>query len=165
MDENEQGAAPTEEVTQNTTETPEPTTTAEAAEQAKAAKAPKPPKDEANGVVKPARGVTLDVWNIATELSNGFNRPAKRGEVLKAAGEKNINPATITTQYGLWARYHGLDLKAMQAADRAAAKTAKEAEAAAKKQAKAEADAAAKAAAEAAAAAEPAPATEAPAAE
>lgn len=73
-------------------------------------KAEKPPKDEQNGVVRPSKGVTKNIWDIADKLSAELNRPPTREEVIIActSPEHGINFATASTQYARWRHYYGL---------------------------------------------------------
>jgi len=70
-------------------------------------------REEANGVKRPSAGtLCAQVWNIATELSNGDEKPttkiAKLSEVVKAATAKGINQYTARTQYARWRVFHGV---------------------------------------------------------
>lgn len=79
-----------------------------------------------NGVTRPSAGTqTGKVWAIADAISTANNRPAKRSEVLEAGQKENINPATITTQYGQWRRFYGITKEATAEPGDAAAKPAK----------------------------------------
>lgn len=61
-------------------------------------------KDSKNGITRPKEGsTTRKVWDIADRLG------ADRAGVLKEAAKRNINPATATTQYGKWRKYHGME--------------------------------------------------------
>lgn len=82
--------------------------------------APKQP--EQNGVRRPKAGTaTGTVWEICDELSAAAGKPAARGDVMQAGKEKNLNPATVATQYGRWRKFHGLgrykDVPAEEAAE------------------------------------------------
>lgn len=69
----------------------------------------KPEKDSQNGVTRPKENTkTGKVWEIADSISEENERPAYRKEVLAAAEEASIHPATAATQYGRWRKYHGL---------------------------------------------------------
>lgn len=70
-------------------------------------------RDEANGVKRPSAGtLCAQVWDIATQLSNGDEKPttkvAKLSEVVKAAVAKGINQYTARTQYARWRVFHGV---------------------------------------------------------
>lgn len=72
-------------------------------------KAPKVEREKKNGVTRPAAGTkTGRVWEIADKLSAEKKAPAERADVLKEGEAEGINPATVTTQYGQWRRFHGL---------------------------------------------------------
>lgn len=77
------------------------------------AKAPKPResvlREKQNGQTRPAPGSKTGItWDIADKLSAKAGGPAKRADVLKAAEEAGVNPATAATQFGRWRRFHGL---------------------------------------------------------
>ena len=77
----------------------------------------KPAKVEQNGVTRPKEGTkTGKVWEFADELSAAINAPAKRADVLAKANAAGINPATTTTQYGRWRKFHGLGKEVAEAA-------------------------------------------------
>lgn len=83
-------------------------------------------REKQNGVTRPSAGTqTGKVWAIADSISQANNRPAKRSEVLEAGQKENINPATITTQYGQWRRFYGITKEATAEPGDAAAKPAK----------------------------------------
>lgn len=66
-------------------------------------------KDIQNGVTRPGAGTkTGTIWEIADSKSQALGKPAGRKEVLDAAAEVEINPATAATQYGRWRKYNGL---------------------------------------------------------
>jgi hypothetical protein len=70
-------------------------------------------RPEANGVKRPSAGTVCDqVWQIATELSNGDEKPSTRiatlSEVVKASEAKGINKFTARTQYARWRVFHGI---------------------------------------------------------
>lgn len=66
-------------------------------------------RNRKNGVTMPQAGSkTRRVWDIATGLSEKFNRPATREEVLKACEDEGISEGTRETQYSHWKRFHGL---------------------------------------------------------
>jgi len=66
-------------------------------------------KDTANGVTRPKAGTaTGTVWAVADEYSQKAGKPASRKDVLEECAQKGINPATTSTQYGRWRKYHGL---------------------------------------------------------
>lgn len=70
-------------------------------------------REEANGVKRPSAGtLCAQVWDIATQLSNGDEKPstkiAKLNEVVKAAVAKGINQYTARTQYARWRVFHGI---------------------------------------------------------
>lgn len=70
-------------------------------------------REEANGVKRPSSGtLCAQVWDIATQLSNGDEKPstkvAKLSEVVKAATDKGINQFTARTQYARWRVFHGI---------------------------------------------------------
>lgn len=97
--------------------------------EAPAPKPEKPAREKKNGVTKPSVGTqTGKVWEIASSISEKKGSPAERAEVLEAAKEFDINPATVTTQYGQWRKFHGIvkvakPAKAAAAAPAAAAPT------------------------------------------
>lgn len=92
--------------------------------------APKPPgkksavkKDTKNEITRPKEGTTTGkVWDICDKLG------AERAAVIKEGTKRGINIATITTQYGKWRKYNGIE-------GRAAAPKKKKAPAAPKKKA------------------------------
>jgi hypothetical protein len=92
---------------------------------AAAPKVEKPAKVIQNDVTRPKAGTqTGDVWAIADELSAAAGAPATRKSVLEATKAKGINDATAATQYGRWCKFHGLNLKALNAEKAAAAAAA-----------------------------------------
>ena len=61
------------------------------------------------GVTHPKEGTTTHkVWSLAHKLSNQFGTYATKKQVLEAAKEEGLNPATVATQYSLWSKFHGL---------------------------------------------------------
>lgn len=48
------------------------------------------------------------VFNIADEMSRKAKAPAKRSDVIAAAVENGVNPATAATQFGRWREKNGL---------------------------------------------------------
>lgn len=70
-------------------------------------------REEANGVKRPSAGtLCAQVWDIATLLSNGDEKPktkiATLSEVVKHAESKGINKFTARTQYARWRVFHGI---------------------------------------------------------
>jgi hypothetical protein len=70
-------------------------------------------RPESNGVKRPSAGTLCDqVWQTATELSNGDEMPrtkiATLSEVVKACEAKGINKYTARTQYARWRVFHGI---------------------------------------------------------
>lgn len=99
--------------------------------------APKVVRVNQNGVTRPKEGTkTGTVWAIADTISATNERPAYRKEVLEEADKAGINPATATTQYGQWRRFHGLKGRGRPPEEEGAKKPAKPAKPAAKKAAK-----------------------------
>jgi hypothetical protein len=72
------------------------------AEKPKAAPAPK--AEQRNGIAKPMRGLTLDVWNACDAL-----KTEGKETTLEALTEKlpAYNVSTIRTQRQRWKTYHG----------------------------------------------------------
>lgn len=67
------------------------------------------PRDEQNGVVRPMKdGATKRVWEIADSFSKR-NKVATRAQVLEKGLAEGLNQSTITTQYGRWRKYHGIE--------------------------------------------------------
>lgn len=93
-------------------------------------------KDTKNGVTRPARGVTLLVWQTADFISAEKKAPAERAAVAEALSGK-VEVGTIHTQYGRWRKYYGLvETKEQRQTRLDAAKTAKAEKVAAEKAAK-----------------------------
>lgn len=70
-------------------------------------------REEANGVKRPSAGtLCAQVWDIATQLSNGDEKPRNKiatlSEVVKTAESKGINKFTARTQYARWRVFHGI---------------------------------------------------------
>lgn len=86
--------------------------TKSAAAPAAAPAAPAAPKVvlvKQNGINRPRPGCkTSMIWEIADEISAKLQKPAPRKDVIDAAMAKGSNPATATTQYGLWRKFNGL---------------------------------------------------------
>lgn len=64
---------------------------------------------EQNGVSRPTGAMTGRVWEIADEISAREGRPALRGEVIEQSETEGLNRGTITTQYGRWMTFNGVD--------------------------------------------------------
>lgn len=90
---------------------------AEETKPAKVKKEAKPAveKDTQNGITRPAKGTTIDkIWSVAELIAAevGIEGMKEKGkglvvEKLKEYGE-DLNPSTVSTQYGRWRKYHGL---------------------------------------------------------
>ena len=75
---------------------------------------PKQPRQ--NGVTRPRDGTkTGQVWAICDRLSKEAGGPPARAGVMKAGQEAELNPATVSTQYGRWRKFHNLGQYAKQA--------------------------------------------------
>lgn len=81
----------------------------EAPAEPEAPKVEKPKAEKQNGVARPGADTACGrIWGLADKISAANNRPAKRAEVIKAADELGINPATASTQFGRWHRFWGI---------------------------------------------------------
>jgi multidrug resistance efflux pump len=94
-------------------------TKAEKQPKEKKEKAARPAKDEANGITRPAMGVTKEVWDTADMLSKRLGTYVDRSTLTEALNGR-VEIGTIHTQYGRWRKYYGL----VETADQRAARMA-----------------------------------------
>lgn len=81
-----------------------------------AAAAPAMVREKSNGVTRPSTGTaTGRVWEIADALGKAKGGTPARKDVLEAGKAEGLNESTITTQYGRYLKFYGLNRSAVAA--------------------------------------------------